>query len=121
MLTSAPPGRKYPGATIVTDSVTSNGLAAYIRERGGKHLRYRRGYKNVISKGALASAGRSVLQCTPHLGALGVALLSSCACIAPGLTHGPSNAHAPEAGTQRDQAGPACARLSCLPTVQGWS
>ena len=44
--------RKYPGATIVTDSVTSNGLAAYIKERGGKHLRYRRGYKNVISKGA---------------------------------------------------------------------
>ena len=35
----------------MTDSVTSNGLHAYIQERGGKHLRYRRGYKNVISKG----------------------------------------------------------------------
>ena len=51
-LISDPACRKYPGTTIVTDSVTSNGLAAYIKERGGKHLRYRRGYKNVISKGA---------------------------------------------------------------------
>ena len=47
----APGHRKYPGTTIVTDSVTSNGLHGYIQERGGKHLRYRRGYKNVISKG----------------------------------------------------------------------
>ena len=43
--------RKYPGSTIVTDSVTSNGLAAFIKTLGGRHYRYRRGYKNVIGKG----------------------------------------------------------------------
>ena len=43
--------RKYPGTTIVTDSVTSNGLTEFIEGLGGKHFRYRRGYKNVIGKG----------------------------------------------------------------------
>jgi len=43
--------REHPGSTIVTDSVTSNGLAAFIESLGGKHYRYRRGYKNVIGKG----------------------------------------------------------------------
>ncbi len=43
--------RKYPGTTIVTDSVTSNGLSQYISNLGGRHFRYRRGYKNVINKG----------------------------------------------------------------------
>ncbi len=39
------------GATIVTDSVTSDGLKEYIETfLGGKHYRYRRGYKNVIDK-----------------------------------------------------------------------
>lgn len=39
------------GGTIVTDSVTSNGLKAFINEHlGGKHYRYKRGYKNVINK-----------------------------------------------------------------------
>ncbi len=38
-----------PG-TIVTDSVTSDGLAAFIRGRGGRHCRYKRGYRNVIDK-----------------------------------------------------------------------
>jgi len=41
----------HPGSTVVTDSVTSKGLAQFIQDRGGRHLRYRRGYKNVISKG----------------------------------------------------------------------
>ena len=36
--------------TIVTDSVTSDGLAKFIESRGGKHCRYKRGYKNVIDK-----------------------------------------------------------------------
>lgn len=37
--------------TIVTDSVTSDGLKKYIEEYlGCKHYRYRRGYKNVINK-----------------------------------------------------------------------
>ncbi|CAK0785494.1 hypothetical protein CVIRNUC_008703 [Coccomyxa viridis] len=43
--------RKYSGTTIVTDSVTSNGLTEFIEGLGGKHFRYRRGYKNVIGKG----------------------------------------------------------------------
>ncbi len=40
------------GGTIVTDSITSSGLKEFIeRDLGGKHYRYRRGYKNVIDKG----------------------------------------------------------------------
>ncbi|KAK4538792.1 hypothetical protein CDCA_CDCA20G4817 [Cyanidium caldarium] len=42
--------RDHPGATILTDSVTSNGLATFIESRGGRHFRYRKGYKNVIDK-----------------------------------------------------------------------
>ncbi|MBQ3817423.1 MAG: phosphomannomutase/phosphoglucomutase, partial [Clostridia bacterium] len=39
------------GATIVTDSVTSDGLKEYIENYlGCKHYRYKRGYKNVINK-----------------------------------------------------------------------
>lgn len=39
------------GGTIVTDSVTSDGLKKYIEQNlGGVHYRYRRGYKNVINK-----------------------------------------------------------------------
>ncbi len=39
------------GGTIVTDSVTSDGLKRYIEgELKGVHYRYRRGYKNVINK-----------------------------------------------------------------------
>lgn len=39
-----------PGGTIVTDSVTSDGLAEFITANGGKHLRFKRGYRNVINK-----------------------------------------------------------------------
>ncbi len=39
------------GGTIVTDSITSDGLKEFIEDHlGGKHYRYRRGYKNVIDK-----------------------------------------------------------------------
>ena len=39
------------GGTVVTDSITSSGLKAFIEDNlGGKHYRYRRGYKNVIDK-----------------------------------------------------------------------
>lgn len=38
-----------PGV-IVTDSVTSDGLAKFIAAHGGVHCRYKRGYKNVIDK-----------------------------------------------------------------------
>ena len=39
-----------PDGTIVTDSVTSDGLAEFIVRNGGRHLRFKRGYKNVINK-----------------------------------------------------------------------
>ena len=42
--------REHPGSTIVTDSVTSDGLAKFIADRNGKHHRFRRGYKNVINE-----------------------------------------------------------------------
>lgn len=38
-----------PG-TIVTDSVTSDGLTKFIVNLGGKHVRFKRGYKNVIDE-----------------------------------------------------------------------
>lgn len=39
------------GGTVVTDSITSSGLKDFIEDTlGGKHYRYRRGYKNVIDK-----------------------------------------------------------------------
>ena len=38
------------GGIIVTDSVTSDGLASFIQERGGVHRRFKRGYKNVIDE-----------------------------------------------------------------------
>ena len=44
--------RQYPGSTVVTDSVTSDELADFLEgSLGMKHLRYMRGYKNVINKG----------------------------------------------------------------------
>jgi len=39
-----------PGTTIVTDSVTSDGLTTFIESLGGQHLRFKRGYKNVIDE-----------------------------------------------------------------------
>ncbi|MDR3085683.1 MAG: phosphomannomutase/phosphoglucomutase, partial [Christensenellaceae bacterium] len=41
---------KSPGATIVTDSVTSLGLTAFIEGLGGRHHRFKRGYNNVIGE-----------------------------------------------------------------------
>ncbi len=38
------------GAYIVTDSVTSDGLAKFIQAHGGVHHRFKRGYKNVINE-----------------------------------------------------------------------
>ncbi len=51
---------EQPGATIVTDSVTSDGLTQFITARGGIHFRFRRGYKNVIDKAKeLCAAGQN--------------------------------------------------------------
>ena len=47
---------KDPGATIVTDSVTSSGLAQFITEWGGVHYRYKRGYRNVIDEAVRLNA-----------------------------------------------------------------
>lgn len=39
------------GGAIVTDSITSSGLKTFIeKDLGGKHVRFKRGYKNVINK-----------------------------------------------------------------------
>ncbi|PON50171.1 Alpha-D-phosphohexomutase superfamily [Parasponia andersonii] len=42
---------EHPWTTIVTDSVTSDGLTTFIEKKlGGKHHRFKRGYKNVIDE-----------------------------------------------------------------------
>ena len=42
---------KYPGTWIVTDSITSEGLTAFIeKELGGHQHRFKRGYRNVINE-----------------------------------------------------------------------
>jgi phosphomannomutase len=42
---------EHPGSTIVTDSVTSDGLTRFIEtDLGGIHHRFKRGYKNVINE-----------------------------------------------------------------------
>lgn len=43
--------REHPGTTVVTDSITSDQLTEYLQQcLGLKHLRYKRGYRNVINK-----------------------------------------------------------------------
>lgn len=42
--------RDHPGTTIVTDSITSTGLADFIKSKGGVHHRFKRGYRNVINE-----------------------------------------------------------------------
>ena len=42
--------KEFPGTTIVTDSITSSGLAEFIANHGGVHHRFKRGYKNVINE-----------------------------------------------------------------------
>ncbi|MGA1285752.1 MAG: phosphomannomutase/phosphoglucomutase [Prochlorothrix sp.] len=43
--------REHPGSTIVTDSITSDGLTQFIeQDLGGIHHRFKRGYKNVINE-----------------------------------------------------------------------
>ncbi len=45
------------GGTIVTDSITSSGLHDFIEsDLGGVHLRYKRGYKNVIDEAVRQNA-----------------------------------------------------------------
>ncbi|NET35961.1 MAG: phosphomannomutase/phosphoglucomutase [Cyanothece sp. SIO1E1] len=43
--------REHPGSTVVTDSITSDGLTQFIEaELKGVHHRFKRGYKNVINE-----------------------------------------------------------------------
>jgi phosphomannomutase len=43
--------KEHPGSTIVTDSITSDGLTQFIEgDLGGIHHRFKRGYKNVITE-----------------------------------------------------------------------
>ena len=42
--------REHPRTTIVTDSITSTGLAEFIKAKGGVHHRFKRGYRNVINE-----------------------------------------------------------------------
>ena len=50
-LAAALVSEKHPGTTVVTDSITSDELSAFLEESlGMKHLRFKRGYKNVINK-----------------------------------------------------------------------
>jgi phosphomannomutase len=52
--------REHPGSTIVTDSITSDGLTTFIEQLGGIHHRFKRGYKNVINESMrLDAAGQA--------------------------------------------------------------
>ena len=42
--------KEHKGTTIVTDSITSTGLAEFIKAHGGVHRRFKRGYRNVINE-----------------------------------------------------------------------
>lgn len=50
-LAAALAAEDYPGGTVVTDSITSDELHRFLEGNLGlKHLRYKRGYRNVINK-----------------------------------------------------------------------
>ena len=50
-LAAALAAEDYPGGTVVTDSATSDQLHEFLEGKLGlKHLRYKRGYRNVINK-----------------------------------------------------------------------
>lgn len=40
----------HPATTVVTDSITSRQLTEFLEKLGLKHLRFKRGYRNVINK-----------------------------------------------------------------------
>jgi phosphomannomutase len=53
----------HPGTTVVTDSITSNHLTAFLEgPLGLHHLRFKRGYKNVINKAVELNAAGSDCQ-----------------------------------------------------------
>lgn len=56
-LAAALKAEEHPGGTVVTDSITSNELHTFLEDKLGlKHLRFKRGYRNVIKKAQELSA-----------------------------------------------------------------
>lgn len=52
--------RTDPGCAVVTDSVTSEGLTTFLKDLGLQHVRYLKGYANVINKArALTESGQA--------------------------------------------------------------
>jgi len=52
-----------PGCTIVTDSVTSEGLSRFLQDLGLNHVRYLKGYANVIGKAKeLTKSGKVLVE-----------------------------------------------------------
>lgn len=50
-LAAAMAAEDHPGGTVVTDSITSDELSLFLeKDLGLRHLRYKRGYRNVINK-----------------------------------------------------------------------
>ncbi len=49
-LVSAMVLKEHKGSTIVTDSVTSDGVGKFIKKLGGKHYKVKKGYKNIITQ-----------------------------------------------------------------------
>ena len=54
--------REYGKITVVTDSITSTGLASFIENLGCRHHRFKRGYRNVINEAKrLMDAGEKAI------------------------------------------------------------
>jgi hypothetical protein len=74
--------RENPGETIVTDSCTSNGLATFVQQLGGKHFRWgrlRRQRAGWAEWGIVGPAGATHPYCLPASAC--VSLLSGCVCL----------------------------------------
>ncbi|MCQ2551126.1 MAG: phosphomannomutase/phosphoglucomutase [Clostridia bacterium] len=58
---------EYPKTTVVTDSITSPELTQYLEEcLGLKHLRYMRGYRNVINKAIELGDSQLAIETSGH-------------------------------------------------------
>jgi phosphomannomutase len=55
--------QRYPGSVVVTDSVTSEGLARFLAAHGGVHLRAKKGYRSVIDAARRADADPALPPC----------------------------------------------------------
>ena len=51
---------------IVTDSATSNELSQFIESLGGRHVRYKKGYRYVIEKGRSIEGCVAAVECSGH-------------------------------------------------------